>query len=303
MKKDKLNYIKQINGFWRFYDENIHKISVSDIILYIILLRYCNKLNWLNPFDVNPFLMSQINPLSKNTYYKSLKNLNSLKLIKWTKGKHNISNQRITILNIETSIVTSINNSIDTSIRFSNETSIVNNNKTIKQINNNTIKQFNNKDFDILISSNEFKDYLETKNLNIEKTDIEKPKISENDILEVYQTYPTKDKNNNNRGTGKTKKVLPIIKKLLTNEYEKENLINIINRYISECEKTKTYIKNFTTFLNNIPDYETIEKSVELYVYKVPGYPKDTGSKSEYEGWKKTFPGTELIKVIEKKFL
>jgi len=31
-------------------------------------------------------------------------------------------------------------------------------------------------------------------------------------------------------------------------------LENIVQRYIDDCKKTKTYLKNFGTFLNNLPD-------------------------------------------------
>ena len=34
-----------------------------------------------------------------------------------------------------------------------------------------------------------------------------------------------------------------------------DNLEYIINRYIKECTENKIWIKNFSTFLNNLPDY------------------------------------------------
>ncbi len=139
----KLSYINLINDFWRFYDENNNELNVSDIAMYKVLLRYCNKINWINPFFVDPFLMSQINPLSTNTYYKSLDKLDKLGLISYEKGKHNVSKAKITILKIKNSLKSSVNNSVDNSIKFSVEDSIVNNNKTIIQSDDNTIKQLN----------------------------------------------------------------------------------------------------------------------------------------------------------------
>jgi len=162
---DKINYIHQINNFWRFYDLNKNNINVSDIVLYKILLRYCNKIGWINPFTVNPFLMAEINPLSINTYYKSLKRLNDIGLITYIKGKHNVSNQSITILKIKNSTNTSIDNSIMTSVKNSTNTSVVNNNKT--DINSITVKQLKKKDFDFLVNSKEFKSYLKTEGLKI----------------------------------------------------------------------------------------------------------------------------------------
>jgi len=129
-----MKYIDLINNFWKFYDVNKERLNTSDVTLYFVILRYCNKLSWINPFEINPFLMAEINPLSTNTYYKSLDKLNNLKLIKWNKGKQNVSNAKITILNFKTSV----NNSIDNSIKFSINNSIGNNNKTIRQLDNNT---------------------------------------------------------------------------------------------------------------------------------------------------------------------
>lgn len=169
-----MNYIELINSFWRFYDENKDKISPSDIVLYKVLLRYCNKIGWINPFTINPFLMSEINPLSVNTYYKSFKNLNDIGLIKWTKGKHNVSNQQVTILKINNSVDTSLNNSVDTSIVNSLGNSVVNNNKTIILLDYYTIKHLEKKDFDFLIKSDEFKEYLKNENLEIKKVDEKK---------------------------------------------------------------------------------------------------------------------------------
>jgi len=174
---DKLSYINQINEFWRFYDTNKESLSVSDIVLYKVLLRYCNKINWINPFTINPFLMSEINPLSQNTYYKSFKKLHDLKLIKWTKGKYNVSNQEVTIIKFKVCHDSSINNSIDNSIKFSVDNSLTTNNNTIIQLDNNTIKQLEKKDFDFLINSKEFKNHLKKENLVLSKIKIDKKNI------------------------------------------------------------------------------------------------------------------------------
>ncbi len=131
-----MNYIELINNFWNWYDNNKDKLSTSEIALYFVLLRYCNRLNWTNPFNVNPYLMLEINPLSINTYYKSLKVLNDCKLIKWEKGKFNVTYQNITILKIKNSLVNSPVNSLMNSPTNSLVNSLVSNNKTIKLINN-----------------------------------------------------------------------------------------------------------------------------------------------------------------------
>ena len=106
-----------------------------------------------------------------NTYYKSMDNLNSAGLISYKKGKHNVSKAEITILKITNSIGSSVNNSIDNSIVFSPVNSVVNsvvnNNNTTIQLNDNTIKQIKSTDFDFIINSEQFKDYLKSKDLQI----------------------------------------------------------------------------------------------------------------------------------------
>ncbi len=78
---------------------------------------------------------------------------------------------------------------------------------------------------------------------------------------EIYFLYPSSCKFQNNRSTGKTKKDKDKIKKLLK-ENTKEDLISRIKSYIYECDRTQTYYKNFTTFLNNLP--EIVEIKIEV---------------------------------------
>lgn len=74
-------------------------------------------------------------------------------------------------------------------------------------------------------------------------------------IDEIYLSYPTKDENNHNRSTGKSSKNKDQIKRLIkTGEYSAEKLFAIQKSYLEDCRRTKTYIKNYGTFLNNIPD-------------------------------------------------
>lgn len=76
----------------------------------------------------------------------------------------------------------------------------------------------------------------------------------------VYAEYPTKCVVSG-RPTGKSrKKDIVTIKRLLKRgDYTEEQLISIIRRYVDECRQHQSYTKNFSTFLNNIPDYEDPE--------------------------------------------
>lgn len=168
-----MNYITLINEFWRFYDANRDKISVSDIVMYKVLLRYCNRVGWIENFFIDPFLMAEINPLSSNTYYKSLDNLQELNLIKYKKGKRSISKAQITVLNFKDSVNNRVENSIKYSVKNSVEDSVEdsvkNINKTVIQLNSYTIKQLKEEDFDFLLNSQEFKNYLKENKIEIKK--------------------------------------------------------------------------------------------------------------------------------------
>lgn len=79
-----------------------------------------------------------------------------------------------------------------------------------------------------------------------------------NNVNNIYSLYPTKCPIGN-RSTGKCNKDKIKISKLIK---EGKDLKTIIETYLSDCVKTKTYIKNFGTFLNQLPDFS--ETSSEL---------------------------------------
>ena len=94
-----------------------------------------------------------------------------------------------------------------------------------------------------------------TKELKNDKNDKEEKNIYVNsDIDSVYKQYPTKCPVNS-RALSKSQKDKNKIKTLLK-KHTAEELIKIIQTYIEECKRSKTYVKNFSTFLNNLPDYE-----------------------------------------------
>ena len=97
----------------------------------------------------------------------------------------------------------------------------------------------------------------------------EQEKEQEKEQVEyIYSIYPSKCEFRK-ISTGKTSKDKDKIKKLLK-KHSQENLKEIINRYIKESKESKSYIKNFGTFLNNLPDYEPEEYPNKLddnYIY------------------------------------
>lgn len=80
---------------------------------------------------------------------------------------------------------------------------------------------------------------------------------SNTDIDYIYSLYPTICPNRK-QSNGKSKKNKVKIKELIkSGEYTAEKLSQIINRYVDDCKRDGSYMKNFSTFLNNIPDYDT----------------------------------------------
>lgn len=72
----------------------------------------------------------------------------------------------------------------------------------------------------------------------------------------IYSLYPTKCPVSG-RATGKSYKDKVKLESLLKGGHTEEELSDIIERYVKDCIRDKSYIKNFQTFLNNLPDYKT----------------------------------------------
>ena len=118
-------------------------------------------------------------------------------------------------------------------------------------------------------------------NINKDKSN----NISIDDIDNIYLMYPTKCPISN-RSTGKSKKNKDKIKTILK-ETSKEELSKTIVKYISECKTTNTFIKDFGTFLNNLPDYSTTSIEIapkdSMYKWKWNAQATKTGTKEQYE--------------------
>jgi len=94
-----MNYIEQLNGFWA--KAETAEITGNDIAVYFALVKYCNSLNWLNPFICHWHIVCQYSKVSKNTYYKSIKKLHDLEFINYREGKTSRLSPKITILKFE----------------------------------------------------------------------------------------------------------------------------------------------------------------------------------------------------------
>jgi len=110
--------------------------------------------------------------------------------------------------------------------------------------------------------------------------------ISQDDIESVYLAYPSKCPIKNS-STGKTKTDKDKIKSLLLTR-SKDELLAVINSYVADCKKHDRFIKNFKTFLNNIPDIDISEPVLDkqkerIYIYYLPGIGERRGTKAEYD--------------------
>jgi hypothetical protein len=115
-------------------------------------------------------------------------------------------------------------------------------------------------------------------------TDI-KPNSIMNDLYntrieELYNLYPSRDINHNNKSTVKSYKDKERIKSLLKKK-SFEEIKKSMEFYLKECNKQKTWLKNFSVFLNNLPDIIHEEKNqlkqVDYHYESLPEKPM--------EGW------------------
>lgn len=74
----------------------------------------------------------------------------------------------------------------------------------------------------------------------------------------VYSAYPTRcvvQGRNLGKSSADKKKIARLLK-----DNSKEKLVKTIERYVDDCKSDKVYMKNFGTFLNNLPEYDLTEK-------------------------------------------
>lgn len=100
------------------------------------------------------------------------------------------------------------------------------------------------KEFDERVESQMTEEELEIHKCKLEKL--------ESDIQLIYDAYPTKCPFQET-STGKSSKDRERIKRHLKTKSADE-LLKIIKQYVRECLDRERYFKNFSTFLNNLPE-------------------------------------------------
>jgi hypothetical protein len=135
-----MNYISQINGFWKIAEDK--QFSSSEIATYFALLNYCNNLNWLNPFVCHFEYVCQTASISKNTFYACMETLHNQKLIEYTKGIKNSKKPKVFILNLENKT----KNKTGIKLRTEEEQNKEQKGNLNKLLNNETNKPINNRE-------------------------------------------------------------------------------------------------------------------------------------------------------------
>ena len=90
----------------------------------------------------------------------------------------------------------------------------------------------------------------------------EKEEYTKKDIDFIYSLYPTVCKVQN-RATGKNSKNKTKIKSILK-ENSIEELESIIKGYLINSKLSESYIQNFGTFLNNLPDINDLKETYRV---------------------------------------
>jgi hypothetical protein len=88
MKEQRVNYVRQINGFWYKASKDKRELKAHHISLYLFLLNQNNLKNWEKWFQC-PYktLMAGARIRHHSTYYQALKDLQKCGYIKYKKGQ------------------------------------------------------------------------------------------------------------------------------------------------------------------------------------------------------------------------
>jgi len=233
---------KEINSYdlsrnwFNFCFDNPEKISPNHTAIYFFAIEHCNRLGWKEKFGFpTQMAMDAIGIKKYHTYIKYFNELCEWGFFKIVqKSKNQYSANIISLI----FAMPKKGKALDKAIIKHRAKQTESNGQSNGQSNGTILKQ----------------DNKETKEqLNKEKLFF--------DIDKIYNIYPAKCPFRN-VSTGKTKKNKDKIKTLL-NDYSVDELETTIKTYIAECVQSKTYLKNFSTFLNNLPDYSQSEQEIK----------------------------------------
>ena len=113
------------------------------------------------------------------------------------------------------------------------------------------------------IDKNHVKNMRKSQELLMENENRNKDKDTnkEKDINIIYKSYPSKCPINES-ATGKSSKSKKKIENLLK-KHTVEYLLDLQEKYLNDCVISNRYIKNYDTFLNNLPDPDQFKSEAE----------------------------------------
>lgn len=246
-----MDIFKLYRHFWNYAFSNPERIKPNDIAIYSFAIEHCNRLGWKEKFGFPTTMAMEAVGIKSYSVYKrhfdNLVELDFFNVVEYSKNQY--SSNIIALKENDKAPDKAHDKALDKAMikhtPKQSESTVQSIDSIIIQINN---KQYTNIQLNKLNKVLEL--YLSDDN-----------KISQDDIDEIYNAYPTKCPVKNS-STGKSKKTnQEKIKSLLIKDYTKDELKSIILRYVDLCVKDKVYMKNFGTFLNNIPDYSDDELS------------------------------------------
>jgi hypothetical protein len=147
------------------------------------------------------------------------------------------------------------------------------NNKYILKFMNNDSFDVRQERFTCADGTNYVIDKIEQNNNSINNNNINISSNNKDDINQLMNLYPTRcfiDNRSTNRSVFNRRKLIALIKKNGV-----ETCKQIITAYLDDCKKTKTYVKNFATLINNFPsldDFKTQTVEQPPIIYKENNY-------------------------------
>ncbi len=276
-----MDYFKLIRTWFDFAFENPEKVKPNHIALYVFCVEHCNRLGWKPKFGL-PTEMAKdaIGIRSYNTYINTFNDLIEFGFIKLIeKSKNQYSSNIIALSNFNKALDKALDKA---SIKHVTKHSIKQGESTVQSIDS-IIKHITlNKYTNIQLKklSNFILDFIQDEDKNF--------------IDEIYLKYPTKCPIKNS-STGKSLKDKDKIRKLLK-IHSKDHLIKVIEQYTNECIKSNTYMKNFSTFLNNLPDMndnDQEDNKIKKQTKTSEERERGTRTDGEWESYKKYRDGTK----------
>jgi len=257
----RINGFEQIKAFYSWVFNNPDKIRPTHISLYLFLINQNNRSNWVEWFKCPYDLAMQGACIgNKGTYYKCLDELKNWGIIDYKKGINGFKAPliKLTVMYDSEPLTVPLCEPLTVPQTVPLPVHIY------KLITDNLKSITNN--FDI------FSNFVNS---------LDDIKIDKDDIKNIYNLYPSKCIVKGS-STGKTReKNLKQIETALK-KYTFSELSLIIERYIQECKKSQTYMKNFTTFLNNIPDYSEEQGKEKLCKWENTFGEKKKGTLEQY---------------------